>query len=164
MNISKTLQEAIDKKDILGIHSSFYTIALSDPGFSTGKFEEVLNYVKEKKIDGFLEPHDDEEFLDKELWTEEYWSHTASKLQDNFSEERIQHLIDVGKKVYPNTEKKIQNQNTKRTYSGSTTKSKVKSTRKAEDKTSEETSELWKGIAFAAGMILLFNRILKGDK
>lgn len=165
MNISETLQEAIDKKDILGIHSSFYTIALSDPGFATGKFEEVLNYVKGKDIDGFIEQHDDEEFLDKELWTEEYWSHVASKLQDNFSEERIRHFIEVGKCVYTYAEKKTQKQAPQRTRSnasGSSTK--VRSTQKVERKSKEEKSELWKGLVFIAGAFILFNQILKGDK
>ena len=89
MNISKTLQEAIEKEDILVIHSSFYTIALSDPGFLTGKFEEVLNYVKGKNIPGFLKQYDGAILKSETEWSEDYWNTLLSELMDNFCEERI---------------------------------------------------------------------------
>lgn len=95
------LEDAIAKKSLVGIYSVFYTIAHGDPNFSTGKFREVLRYVKSKHIEGFMEAFDGEEFEPEENWDKEYWALVASSLMDNFCEERISHLEQVGRKVYP---------------------------------------------------------------
>ena len=95
------LEEAIEKKNLVGIYSVFYTIAHGDPNFSTNKFRNVLNYVKNKNIEGLFQEYDGEEFEKEENWDEDYWALVASSLMDNFCEERINHLECVGKKVYP---------------------------------------------------------------
>lgn len=97
----EALEEAIQKKNLVGIYSVFYTIAHGDPAFSTGKFEEALAYVKSRHIDGFLQEFDGDEFEPEENWNEEYWAFLASTLIDNFCEIRIDHLKQVGRKVYP---------------------------------------------------------------
>lgn len=94
------LEDAIQKKNLVGIYSVFYTIAHGDPSFSTGKFIETLNYVKSKNIEGFMQEFDGEEFQPENKWNEEYWAFIASSLIDNFCETRIKHLEQVGKKVY----------------------------------------------------------------
>lgn len=48
MKISTVMEKAIEEQDLDTIYSSFYTIALSDPGFLTGRFEETLKYIKNK--------------------------------------------------------------------------------------------------------------------
>ena len=94
------LEDAIEKNNLVGIYSVFYTIAHGDPNFSTGKFRTVLEYVKSKNIDGLMQEFDGEEFDPEENWDEDYWALMASSLVDNFCEERINHLEVVGKKVY----------------------------------------------------------------
>ena len=95
------LEEAIKKNNLVGIYSVFYTIAHGDPNFSTNKFQEALQYVKSKNIEGFLDEFDGEEFEPEQNWDEDYWALVASSLMDNFCEERIGHLKEVGRKVYP---------------------------------------------------------------
>ena len=95
------LEDALEKKSLVGIYSVFYTIAHGDPNFSTGKFRQILEYVKERGVDNFLQVYDGEEFEPEEKWDEEYWALVASSLIDNFCMERIDHLEMVGKKVYP---------------------------------------------------------------
>lgn len=95
------LEDAIEKNSLVGIYSVFYTIAHGDPNFSTGKFRSVMEYVKSKNIDGFIQEFDGEEFEAEEKWDEDYWALVASSLVDNFCVERIDHLEAVGKKVYP---------------------------------------------------------------
>ena len=97
----KALEDAIEKKSLVGIYSVFYTVAHGDPNFSTGKFRELLSYVKSKGIDNFMQEYDGEEFEPEDKWNEDYWALIASSLVDNFCEERINHLEMVGKKVYP---------------------------------------------------------------
>lgn len=95
------LEDAIEKNSLVGIYSVFYTIAHGDPNFSTGKFRMVMEYVKSKNIDGFIQKFDGEEFETEEKWDEDYWALIASSLIDNFCLERINHLEAVGKRVYP---------------------------------------------------------------
>lgn len=97
------LEEAIEKKSLVGIYSVFYTIAHGDPNFSTNKFKETLVYVKTKNIQGLIQEYDGEEFETEDKWNEGYWALIASSLMDNFCEERIAHLEAVGKKVYKMT-------------------------------------------------------------
>lgn len=97
------LEEAIEKKSLVGIYSVFYTIAHGDPNFSTNKFKETLAYVKTKNIQGLIQEYDGEEFETEDKWNEGYWALIASSLMDNFCEERIAHLEAVGKKVYKMT-------------------------------------------------------------
>ena len=97
------LEEAIEKKSLVGIYSVFYTIAHGDPNFSTNKFKETLAYVKTKNIQGLIQEYDGEEFETEDKWNEGYWALIASSLMDNFCEERIAHLEEVGKKVYKMT-------------------------------------------------------------
>lgn len=97
------LEEAIEKKSLVGIYSVFYTIAHGDPNFSTNKFKETLAYVKTKNIQGLMQEYDGEEFETEDKWNEGYWALIASSLMDNFCEERIAHLEEVGKKVYKMT-------------------------------------------------------------
>lgn len=98
--ISKTLSDAIESKNVSAIRSVFYTIAHEDPNFSTGKFFNTLNHVKKHNIPGLFEKYDGEEFKTDD-WNEAYWSEVAVDLLDNFCIERINHLKEVGEKVYP---------------------------------------------------------------
>ena len=95
------LEDAIEKKSLVGIYSVFYTIAHGDPNFSTGKFRDVLQYVQDKKIEGVMQEFDGENFEPEEKWDEDYWAFIASSLIDNFCYERIDLLEAIGKKIYP---------------------------------------------------------------
>lgn len=63
-----------------------------------------MKYVKNNEIDGFIQKHNGVIFEAEEKWSEEYWDKVASELIDNFSMERINHLKDISKKLYPNKE------------------------------------------------------------
>lgn len=102
------LEDALEKKSVVGIYSVFYTVAHGDPNFSTGKFRQLLAYVKSRGIENLFQKFDGEEFETEDKWDEEYWALIASSLIDNFCMERIEHLEQVGKKVYPvRVEKKV---------------------------------------------------------
>lgn len=100
MEISGTLKKAIEEKNADSLHSIFYTIAHEDPAFSTKKFEDTLEYVKGFNIPGLINQHNGQAELDEREWDEDYWAQVASELHDNFSEERVSHLITIGNKVY----------------------------------------------------------------
>lgn len=100
MAISQTMQQAIENRDMNMIYSSFYTILLSDPGFTTDKFDEALAIVKEQNIPGFLQAYNGMKFEEENEWTQEYWDKVASELMDNFALERIEFLRKMGRKVF----------------------------------------------------------------
>lgn len=111
MVISKTLEDAINNKKISAIRSVFYSIAHEDPSFSTGKFVETFEYVKSKNIEGLFDEFDGTEFKPEEEWDEEYWAEVASELMDNFCAKRINHLMRIGRKIYPKIKKTVPVQN-----------------------------------------------------
>ena len=43
--VSKVLQDAVSKRDLIAARSAFYTIILLDPSFTKRKFNEALQYV-----------------------------------------------------------------------------------------------------------------------
>lgn len=98
MAISEVLKKAVFDDDITAIRSCFYTILLSDPGFKTNRFDEAINYVKLQGIN-IIDKHNGEELLSEEDWNEEYFDLLVSKLQDNFSEERIRQIKTVARKI-----------------------------------------------------------------
>lgn len=100
MILSKSMENAIKEKDFGKVYSSFYTILLSDPGFTTGKFDETLKMIKEMNIPGFMQTYNGIPFRDESGWTQQYWDQLASELMDNFCEERIDMIRKVGRKVY----------------------------------------------------------------
>lgn len=99
--VNEYLEEAIANGNVVRIRSAFTVIAHEDPSFSTGKFNEALEYVKSKNIDGLFVPYDERPFQPKEEWNEDYWALIVSSLVDNFCMERINHLRDVSRILYP---------------------------------------------------------------
>ena len=106
MTLSKAMEVAIVEKDFGRIYSSFYTILLSDPGFVNGKFDQVLNELKMRNIEGLFQKYDEKSFKSKEEWNQQYWDSLASELKDNFCVERIEHLKEVSKFLYPSGQPK----------------------------------------------------------
>lgn len=157
--INENLKKAVDAKDILAARGFFYTIILSDPAFKTSKFEECFQYVMDRGLEGFLDPHDGEELKPKTEWDEKYFDLLASKLQDNFSMERISQLKKVASELYgdshistdPSLTEKLEHQK-------KTNKSKSLHVNESDD-------YVW---AFALGTVaivwMLLRHIFKGDK
>ncbi len=95
--VSESLKKAVNKGDILEIRSVFYTIILSDPYFKTSKFDEALEYAQNKCKEELVDNDDGEELKPESEWNEEYFDLLISKLQDNFSIERINNIKVVVK-------------------------------------------------------------------
>lgn len=117
MELSKTMEEAIKENDMGKIYSSFYTILLSDPGFANGKFEQVLNELKMRNVEGLFQAYDGKPFKSKEEWNQQYWDRVASELMDNFCIERIEHLKEVSKVLYPSVKREQASASTSRNQS-----------------------------------------------
>ena len=106
MILSKAIEDAIKENNMSRIYSSFYTILLSDPAFATGKFDLTLNELKARNIKDLFQKYDGEAFKGQNEWNQQYWDSVASALMDNFCVERIEHLKEISRFLYPKIEKK----------------------------------------------------------
>ena len=97
--VTSKFKEVVNCNDVVGIKSALYTIILSDPFFSSGKFDDALEYVVDKKGKEFFDEHDGEVFLAESEWNEEYYNDVLSRLSDNFSEERVEKVKEIAKKI-----------------------------------------------------------------
>ena len=98
---SNDLEKNIIDKNLVRIKNEFNIIVHQDRSFSTGKYGQTLDYVKAKNIEGLFVSFDGEAFKPIEEWDFEYWAYMAASLMDNFCEERIEHLMEVSKTLYP---------------------------------------------------------------
>ena len=86
------------------------SIAYHDPSFRDGNFDEAIAYVKAHDLPDLWQPYDGGELRkDKASWDREYWAYITASLLDNFCEERIAHLKEVGRYVYPIEAKATEN-------------------------------------------------------
>ena len=164
MEISDGLKRSIETHDIVGARSSFYTIILSDPEFTTNRFDEAITYVKERGFTDIFDEHDGEELKNSNKWNETYFDFMASKLQDNFSEKRIQYLKEIARYLYTlkMTECKVYNSdNTENNNSGRKTSRKNIKVETAGDQT-DYSPLLIIGIVLGAWFVL--HKLFKGGK
>lgn len=101
MAISKNLEKDVLEENVRHIRDDLITIVHEDRSFQTGKFEEALSYIKKHGIEGLYEPFDHEAFKSRNEWNEDYWRYMVNSLLDNFCMERIEHLKDVGRTLFP---------------------------------------------------------------
>ena len=100
--VSQKLIDAVQAQDVDQIRIIVTNIAYHDRGFYDGKFEEAIDYVKKNEVPGLWQKYDGEDFNEnKEDWNGDYWADLTASLMDNFCEERIAKLKEVGRYVYP---------------------------------------------------------------
>ena len=80
-------------------------IIYSDPGFKTEDFEKTLKAIeaniKNTNCPEIIVPHEGNINLDKTKWDEDYYCQALAELRGNFSQERINHVKEVGEYLYP---------------------------------------------------------------
>lgn len=94
----------IKEKNIEDIRIAIESSNALDPNGERGEVEERLSLLKNKISDDELyEKHDDELYpiLPKEQWDEDYFNKQKVKLQRNFSKERLEHVRELGKFIFP---------------------------------------------------------------
>lgn len=100
--VSQKLIDAVQAQDVDQIRIIVTSIAYHDRGFSDGQFDGAVDYVKKNEVPGLWQEYDGEEFQEnKEKWDGDYWAYLNASLMENFCEERIAKLKEVGKYVYP---------------------------------------------------------------
>lgn len=101
MGVSKEFMDIVANESLLNVKVTLKQCALYDKSLKT--FDDALEYAQKKLGSELIEDHDGETFNNNSSeWNEEYAMKVASDLVFNFSQERIDHLRKVFKKVYPN--------------------------------------------------------------
>lgn len=109
--ISDSLKEYVKKQDLKALRSVFFIILSTRPTLEI--INENLSYCLENGIDEnllFME-HDGEKFLeDVKDWSIDYYSRQVGKIENNFSKERIGHIMKMSDYLFSkNSQTKIEN-------------------------------------------------------
>lgn len=93
--MDRTIKDLADKRDLKSLKYIFSGALDADPTFE--QYAEDYDYCR--SIPGLLEPHRElTPFVyDSSLWNDEYWADLKMDLISNFSEKRMEHMIEVAK-------------------------------------------------------------------
>lgn len=102
------LEDAVKSKDIKDIRIAILSYIKKCLG-DTYEIESAINYLKnsltELEYSNIWEKHDGVNLdNNKSNWNKNYFSSVEVDLADNFSKERFNHILEVGKYVYGTTE------------------------------------------------------------
>lgn len=93
---------AVEEGDLFLIRSEIIELANADPRDEAGGMAAALAYARSKGV-AVLQPHDPVFPMESNpaAWTQDYWHTVKAHLMSNFSEERLAHLIEVGRGIFP---------------------------------------------------------------
>lgn len=106
MKLSKEYLDAIENQDTLELQIMLVMIIYSDEGFNTNQFIETFQAVK-KIYPQIIVPHVGTINSDKLQWDEDYYNQSLAELRGNFSQERINHVMEVGRYLHGQEEKNM---------------------------------------------------------
>lgn len=109
----QALQKAVESRNTRNIRSAISSYMVSDPTDSRGEIHRAVRYVESHGIKNLWEPHDNEQFKNKNEWDKGYYGVLQAELMFNFSKARFNHALEVGSTVYSKAPK--ENNNTSET-------------------------------------------------
>lgn len=98
--VSDKLKQDVQEKHVGHIVNDLLIIIHNDRGLYTSEFADSLSYVRAAGLNVEV-PFDGGDFSDESGWNPEYWSEQMTELRFNFCEERIAHVRDIGRKLWP---------------------------------------------------------------
>lgn len=101
---NKLVQECIANNDVRGLKGAFVAIIFGDRSFSSGNFDNTLDYVRRETNLNVLESFDNGELLSKKISngsiTEDDFEEAVYNLKVNFCKERIDDVKKLAKALY----------------------------------------------------------------
>lgn len=149
----QALQKAVESKNIRNIRSAISSYMVSDPTDSRGEIHRAVRHVESNGIKNLWEPHDNEQFKNKNEWDKEYYGVLQAELMFNFSKERFNHALEVGRTVYRKNSK--ENNNTSKTSATSKWDNKSPSNNRNESDIKKFLPVLI-GIGMAAAAVIIY--------
>lgn len=96
----KYFMDAVNSGDIQEIKIAMCLYIDKDPGDYNGDIKNAINYLDSKGIDIWQEHKEIEPLKSKEQWDRDYIGLLQSDLMHNFSKERLDNILKVGKYIY----------------------------------------------------------------
>lgn len=109
------LKTEIEKGDIISIRSAVIRYILDDRSDNSGEIQKAFEYTEsacQKKGLKFWQIHDNIKFPIKQNdseWDKNYYGLQLVYLDNNFSKERVKHIIELGKKLYSKQDTSVNN-------------------------------------------------------
>ena len=107
MKLDREYIEAIKANDTLGLQMMLVMIIYSDEGFNTNRFIDTLQAIK-KVYPQIIVPYSGKLNLNKAQWNEDYYNQSLAELRSNFSQERIDHVMEIGRYLHGQTGSVVQ--------------------------------------------------------
>lgn len=98
--VSDKLKQDVREKHVRHIVNDLLIIIHNDRGLYTSEFADSLSYVRAAGLN-VEAPFDGGFFSDESQWNQDYWAEQMTELRFNFCEERIAHVRDIGRKLWP---------------------------------------------------------------
>ncbi|MFB5089468.1 hypothetical protein PGC35_20170 [Psychrobacillus sp. PGGUH221] len=98
--MSTRLQEAIQQVDIENIQTALLAYITSDPLDKSGEINSALQHIDEKGINIWDTHNKRDLIINPAEWTKSYFGKLQSHLITNFSKERFELLMKVGREAY----------------------------------------------------------------
>lgn len=141
MALTSAFQEAVSEKNIRKIRIMLKDSLLVDPSFE--RFREMEKAAL--SVGGLYDTHDGRAFIENpEEWDESYMNKMMVQVVGNFSHERVEHLMDVVRKLRPVPKGTAKNTR----YSGKTTSS------YQEQKRKDQLNGDYRGAKIAGGAVV----------
>lgn len=100
MALTQAFYKDINTNNVLGIHIMMVDSLLVDLSFK--EFEEMKKVAERNiNIEDLYDKHDGNINNDKKMWNEDYLCKVQVQILDNFSRERLKHLKEVVRYLYP---------------------------------------------------------------
>ena len=97
----KEIENGIAKRNISALREAIGNICFTSKDFSSGEFDEAINYVKSKGIDILdYELIGDLVSKGKDTYSKDDFADAVFMLQENFCKERIADVKKIGRAVY----------------------------------------------------------------
>lgn len=98
--VSAKLKKDVAEGNVRHAVNDLLIIIHNDRGLYTSEFADSLAYVRAAGLDVEV-PFDGGDFADRSQWDSDYWASQMTELRFNFCVERIAHVRDIGRKLWP---------------------------------------------------------------
>lgn len=98
----EAIEKAIAQKDMKALREAVGNICYTSRDFSSGEFDEAIKYAKEKGMDIKESSLTGKPTISsqKSSFTDDDFAEAVFALKENFCDERIQDVKEIGKKLY----------------------------------------------------------------
>ena len=99
----EAIRNKADQKNFIRLKVSVISAIQNDPTFSSGEAKDALDILRRECPEIFEQKKDlgyEEKRPDSNTWDSDYFMRNTTYLEQNFCEERINELKNIGQKVY----------------------------------------------------------------